>query len=124
MHPAPLAEHLRQLAARIDEIDGFFIPFISVKSAWETMVGALGWPTNGEGGMKLIRRTIAQLLRDTGTPKPGSQISRTVKKVSTEQIEVQLGHRVIASVSDLYAIFDAGLSARGHTRARGHHRRA
>jgi hypothetical protein len=97
----------RQLAVRIDEVDGFFVPFISVKSAWETMVQKLGWPTNGEGGMKLVRRSVGQLLRDAGTPRAWSKEWRDpARKVPSEQIEVQLGHRVIDSVTDLYAGFD------------------
>jgi len=98
----------RQLAARIDATKGYFVPFISIKSAWETMVEKLGWPTDGEGGMKLLRRSMAQLLRDTGTPRAWSpRWRKPSKKVPTEQIEVQLGHRVIDSVTDLYAVFDA-----------------
>ncbi len=96
-----------QLSARINEVDGFFIPFTSVKSAWETMIAKLGWPADGEGGMKLIRRSIAQLLRDAGTPRAWSEEWRDpVRKVPGEQIEVQLGHRVIDSVTDLYSAFD------------------
>ncbi|MCP3732215.1 phage integrase SAM-like domain-containing protein [Sphingomonas sp. MG17] len=96
-----------QLAERISETEGFFIPFVSVKSAWETMVAKLGWPTDGEGGMKLIRRSVAQLLRDAGTPRAWSAEWRDpARKVPAEQIEVQLGHRVIDSVTDLYSAFD------------------
>lgn len=97
----------RQLAQRIAEIDGFFVPFVSVKSAWETMVQKLGRPTDGEGGMKLVRRSVGQLLRDAGTPRAWSEEWRNpARKVPGEQIEVQLGHRVIDSVTDLYAGFD------------------
>ncbi len=97
----------RQLGERINEVDGFFVPFVSVKSAWETMVKNLNWPTDGEGGMKLIRRSIGQLLRDAGTPRAWSEEWRDpALKVPGEQIEVQLGHRVIDSVTDLYAAFD------------------
>ena len=57
--------------------------------------------------MKLIRRSIAQLLRDAGTPRAWSEEWRDpARKVPTEQIEVQLGHRVIDSVTDLYSAFD------------------
>lgn len=95
------------LAARIDEVDGFFVPFVSVKSAWETMVRKLGWPADGEGGMKLIRRSVGQLLRDAGTSRAWSaEWQDPSLKVPGEQIEVQLGHRVIDSVTDLYAGFD------------------
>ena len=96
-----------QLGERINEVDGFFVPFVSVKSAWETMVKSLNWPADGEGGMKLIRRSIGQLLRDAGTPRAWSEEWRDpALKVPGEQIEVQLGHRVIDSVTDLYAAFD------------------
>lgn len=98
----------RQLAARIQDVDGYFVPFTSVKSAWETMVDSLGWPKGGEGGMKLVRRSMAQLLRDAGTPRAWSpQYRKPSRKVPSEQIEVQLGHAVIDSVTDLYAVFDA-----------------
>ena len=96
-----------RLAVQIEGVDGFFVPFVSVKSAWETMVQKLGWPTDGEGGMKLIRRSVGQLLRDAGTSRAWSAEWRDpARKVPTEQIEVQLGHRVIDSVTDLYAGFD------------------
>lgn len=97
----------RQLAARIDEVQGHFVPFVSVKSAWETMIAKLGWPRDGDGGLKLIRRSIAQLLRDAGTPRAWSpRWRKPSKKVPNEQIEVQLGHRAIDSVTDLYSAFD------------------
>ncbi|MEO5937455.1 MAG: hypothetical protein ABIQ43_00425 [Sphingomonas sp.] len=97
----------RQLAQRIDDVEGDFVPFASIKSAWETMVEKLGWPKDGEGGMKLVRRSIAQLLRDAGTPRAWSpKWRKPSKKVPNEQIEVQLGHRVIDSVTDLYSAFD------------------
>jgi integrase len=81
-----------QVAARLDEVDGLFVPAASVRSAFETMAESLGWPRDGENGLKLIRRSIAQLLRERGVP--------------AEQIELQLGHRRIDSVTDLYAAFD------------------
>ena len=97
----------RQLAARIDEVQGHFVPFVSVKSAWETMIDKLGWPKDGDGGLKLIRRSIAQLLRDAGTPRAWHpKWRKPSKKVPSEQIEVQLGHRAIDSVTDLYSAFD------------------
>lgn len=53
---------------------------------------ALGWPKDGESGLKLWRRSVAQMLRQRGVP--------------AEQIELQLGHRRLDSVSDLYAAYD------------------
>ena len=71
------------------------------------MVEFLGWPKNGEGGMKLIGRSIAQLVRDAGTKRDCSDEWRDrIRKVPSEEIAFQLGHRKIDSVSDLYAMFD------------------
>ena len=97
-----------QFARRLDGITkGSFVPVISVRSAWDTMADHLGWPRDGEGGMKIVRRSIAQLLRDAGTPRAWSKQWRAPKrKVPTEQIEAQLGHNEIDSVTDLYAAFD------------------
>ena len=96
----------KQLIPLINQVSGFWIPGLSVRSAWETMVGHLGWPAEGEGGMKLIRRSIAQMLRDAGTEMAWSEDWRMeIRAVSEKQIEVQLGHRKIKSVTDLYAFF-------------------
>ena len=69
----------------------FFVPVKSVRSAWDTMAEDLKLPKDGEAGLKLIRRSMAQLLRERGVPN--------------EQVEMQLGHRRIDSVSELYAPF-------------------
>lgn len=96
-----------RLAERVAEVQGHFVPVTSVRSAWDTMVAELGWPQHGEGGMKLIRRSVAQLLRDAGTPRAWSEDWRDpTRKVPQEQIELQLGHRAQDSVTDLYAAFD------------------
>ena len=68
------------------------MPAKSVRSAFDSMCDELGWPKDGENGLKLIRRSIAQLLRERGVP--------------AEQLELQLGHRRLDSVTDLYAAFD------------------
>jgi len=70
---------------------GTFVDAKSVRSAWDTMAEEIGLPADGEAGMKLIRRSMAQMLRDRG--------------VGDEQIEMQLGHRKLDSVSELYAPF-------------------
>jgi hypothetical protein len=96
-----------QLAQRIDEVDGLFIKPVSVRSAWDTMCDKLDWPADGEAGMKLVRRSVAQLLRDAGTPRAWSEEWRDPsRKVPSEEIELQLGHRKLDSVTDLYAYFD------------------
>lgn len=107
-----------QLARQIDAApSGFFVPAKSVRSAWDTMCDDLGWPKDGEFGMKLIRRSAAQLLRDMGTERAHLESWRDSSwRVPTEEIELQLGHRTIDSVTDLYAAFDPSYLA-GCTRA-------
>ncbi len=93
----------------LDALKGPLIPVISVKSAWESMCSQLGWPRDGEAGLKLVRRSVAQLLRDAGTPRAwNDEWRRPARKVPTEEIELLLGHRQIDSVTDLYAAFDPG----------------
>ncbi|CAN5193523.1 hypothetical protein BH10PSE12_BH10PSE12_37230 [soil metagenome] len=83
-----------QLALQLDQASGFYVGVGSVRSAFDAMCEELGWAKNGEHGTKLIRRSVAQLLRD---PARG---------VPTEQLELQLGHRRIDSVTELYGAFD------------------
>lgn len=81
-----------QAARVLDRVDGFFVSTKSVRGPFDSMCDDLGWPKDGENGLKLIRRSIAQLMRERGVP--------------AEQIELQLGHRRMDSVTDLYAAFD------------------
>lgn len=83
-----------QFATRLDHCPGAFVGVASVRKAHDAMCEALGWPKDRENGLKLWRRSIAQLLRHPS------------RKVPSEQIEIQLGHRRIDSVTDLYAGFD------------------
>lgn len=83
-----------QFALHLDDCAGLFVPAKSVTSAHDSMCEELGWPKGGEGGLKLWRRSVGQLLRDPA------------RAVPSEQIELQLGHRRLDSVSDLYAAFD------------------
>lgn len=66
----------------------------SVKSAWEAMARKLRIPADGEGGMKLVRRSMAKLLRDR-LPDP-----------QWAEVEMFLGHRRFDATSDIYAPFD------------------
>ena len=83
----------RQMAPLLDRTDGFFVPHLSVKSAWDTMAAALGLPKDGEAGMKLIRRSMADIVR-----------SRLPQEAWGE-LEMFLGHDKFDDVSDLYAPF-------------------
>ena len=97
----------RQIVPILNQVEGYLIESISVRSAWDSMVDFLGWPKDGEGGMKLIRRSIAQLVRDAGTKRAWSNEWRNqMHKIPSEEIALQLGHRKFDSVSDLYAMFD------------------
>lgn len=68
---------------------GQFVPVASVKHAWATMAKEIGLPGEGEAGTKLIRRSIAQLLRDRGVPD--------------NELEQLLGHRKIKKTTATYA---------------------
>lgn len=97
--PAP-----RQMALLLDAAvkadEKFYVSVGSVKSAFETMVIDLGLPRDGESGMKLIRRSMAKLVRDR------------LPVAEHDEIEMWLGHKKFDAVSDIYAPFDpAYLSA-------------
>ena len=55
---------------------------------------AIGLPKAGESGMKLIRRSMAKLLRNR------------IAKADWVEVGLFLGHRKLDSVSDIYAPFD------------------
>lgn len=97
----------RQLVPLLEQVKGHWIPGVTVRSAWRSMCRELGWPGEGEAGMKLIRRSVAKLLRDAGTARGWNDEWKSVeKRVLMEDLELQLGHRRIKSVSDIYAPFD------------------
>ena len=68
-------------------------------SAWDNMAAELGLPKDGESGMKLIRRSMAKLLRDR------------LPKADWVDVELFLGHSKFDSVSDIYAPFDPSYCA-------------
>src|SRR3546814_19228207 len=80
-----------QALPHLDDARGFFVGPLSVKKSWEAMAAEIGLPGDGEAGMKLVRRSMAQLLR-----RPDLQ-------VPVEQVALQLGHRRIESTSELYS---------------------
>ncbi len=81
----------KQFAAHLDATQGFYIPVASIRSEWGRMALELGLPRDGEAGWKLIRRSMATLLRN----RLGEQYM--------PQIERMLGHRQ-ESMSDIYAL--------------------
>ena len=82
-----------RMAAVLDATNGLLVPQQSVKSAWESMAAALGLPGAGESGMKLVRRSMADIVR-----------SRLPQEAWGE-LEMFLGHDRFDDVSDLYAPF-------------------
>lgn len=95
----PVVPVARQIAPWLDATIGYFVEASSVRSAWDNMATAIGLPKEGESGMKLIRRSMAKLLRDRLT------------KPEWVEVELFLGHRKFDSVSDIYAPFDPSYCA-------------
>jgi hypothetical protein len=83
----------RQMVPILEDTNGFLIPGNSVKSAWKSMALALHLPVAGEAGMKLIRRSIANLVR------------QRLPQEAWGELEMFLGHAKFDGVSDLYAPF-------------------
>lgn len=92
-----LAADVAENAKRpVDErVSPYFVNAESVKSAFETMVDDLGLPRDGESGMKLIRRSMADILRN--------RLEEDESGIA--QLETFLGHRAIDSTTELYAPF-------------------
>jgi hypothetical protein len=63
------------------------------------MAEEIGLPKEGQSGMKLVRRSMAKLLRDR------------LPKGDWTEVELFLGHSKFDSVSDLYAPFDPSYCA-------------
>ena len=80
-----------RLAAMLDATTGFFVSAISVESSWKTMARSLNLPADGQSGMKLIRRSVAHILR------------QRLRQTDWGEIEIFLGHDRFDDVSDLYA---------------------
>jgi hypothetical protein len=83
----------KQMAPHLDACTGMLVPVNSVKKAHEAMATAIGLPGNGESGMKLWRRSLADILRSR---MPMDQWG---------EITMFLGHDQFDDVSDLYAPF-------------------
>lgn len=69
----------------------------NAKKAMAGMRLELGLPGDFEAGLKLNRRSVARIVR--------TRLEAAEKPL--DQLEVFLGHRVVGSVSELYAPFSA-----------------
>lgn len=83
----------RQFAPHLDEVDGPYLAVESVRSAWDAMSSEIGLPGDREAGQKLIRRSMAHLVRGF------------IGEERWIQGQIWLGHHK-NSVSDVYALFD------------------
>ncbi len=90
----PIIPVPRQFGPWLDATEGFLIPINSIRAAWDSMAERLALPGDGEAGTKLIRRSLAKMLRDR------------MPKADWTEIEMMLGHDRFDSVSDIYAPFD------------------
>lgn len=86
----PVPERFARL---LDATDGFFVTVDSVRKAFEAMLDELSLPRDRETGLKLIRRSVAQIAR------------KQIGEERWRQGEIMLGHAKV-STSDLYALFD------------------
>lgn len=86
----------RQAVWLFERCDGFLLPVGSVKKGVGSMMRKLKLPADGEAGMKLIRRSLADEVR--------RRLVAMEKPI--EELEVFLGHRTIDAVTELYAPFD------------------
>jgi integrase len=87
----PIIPIARQLKPLLDASQGFFIPVESIKGAWQSMAKELNLPSDGQSGMRLIRRSMSTILRTRLGEDAMSQISRF------------MGHQK-ASTTDIYAL--------------------
>lgn len=81
----------RQIIPALNASKGWFVGVKSVRRQWEKMAEFIGLPDKGEAGMKLVRRSMAKLLRDK------------LSAAEWVELEIFLGHRVIDEVTSLYA---------------------
>jgi hypothetical protein len=95
----PIVPIGHRVAALLDANKGFYVSVDSVRKSFQSMSAELGLPGDGEGGMKLIRRSMAHL----GRQRLGER--------DWVEGQIMLGHRR-ATTSDTYAAFDAGYLGR------------
>ncbi len=90
----PIVPVPRQAAPWLDSEQGQIIPIASIASTWGRMAEALDLPGDGQAGPKLLRRSMATLVR------------QRIDRRDMPELEMFLGHRASLKVTDLYAPFD------------------
>ena len=96
----PIVPVARQAREWLDATPGQLVQPVSIKSSWTRMQGKLGLPGAGQAGPKLIRRSMATLIRDRLDPR------------DIAELEIFLGHRASSRITDLYAPSDPAYLAR------------
>ncbi len=82
----------KQMIAHLDAMGENWIQAATIRSSWDRMREALGLPSDGQAGPKLIRRSSATIVR------------RRIGESNWRQGEIMLGHAAFAN--DIYAIPD------------------
>lgn len=89
----PMVPIAKQMVPHLDAMDEVWIRAASVRSSWERMRKALGLPSDRQAGPKLIRRSMATIVR------------KAIGETHWRQGEIMLGH-VPFAISDIYAIME------------------
>lgn len=90
----PIVPIARQAAPWLDSESGQLIPIESIASSWTRMQAELGLPGDGQAGPKLVRRSMASMVR------------RRIDRRDQPELEMFMGHRASSATTDLYAPFD------------------
>ncbi len=89
----PLVPVPKQLVPHLEAMPEHWIKAATIRSPWDKMRVARGLPGDRQAGPKLIRRSMATIVR------------RIIGEVNWRQGEIMLGH-VPFAISDIYAIPD------------------
>lgn len=103
----PIVPVARQAREWLDATPGPIVQPVSMKSSWTRMQGKLGLPGAGQAGPKLIRRSMATLIRSRLDPR------------DVAEVEIFLGHRGSSRITDLYAPSDPAYLARARLAIEG-----
>lgn len=90
----PIVPVARQAVDWLDSETGQLVPIASIASTWTKMQAKLGLPGDGQAGPKLIRRSMASLVR------------RRIDRRDQPELEMFMGHRASSATTDLYAPLD------------------
>lgn len=103
----PIVPIARQAVDWLNAETGHLIPISSIKSTWTRMQTELELPGEGQAGPKLIRRSMASLIR------------RRIDRRDQPELEMFLGHRASSATTDLYAPFDPEYLSRARAAIEG-----